>query len=105
MKIDYNDTKHLGNQIQMLLDNYKEFAEQDILSIIRVAPEKKICLQEDVIVDTWNRAYPFTVKSLKLVNNNLMIVGDYYNNQDDCEFFSNISNFTQIKRIVDQILP
>lgn len=105
MKIDYNDTKHLGNQIQMLLDNYKEFAEQDILSIIRVAPEKKICLQEEVFVDTWNRAYTFTVKSLMLVNNNLMIVGKYCDKQDVCEFFSYISNFIQIKRIVDQILP
>lgn len=105
MNIDYNDTKHLGNQIQALIESYKEFAEEDILSIIRVAPEKKLRLQEEVIVDTWNRVYPFTVKSLMLVNNNLMIVGEYYNKQDVCEFFSYINNFAQMKRIVDQILP
>ena len=105
MNIDYNDTKHLGNQIQVLIESYKEFAEEDILSIIRVSQEKKLRLQEEVIVDTWNRAYSFTVKSLMLVNNNLMIVGEYYNKQDVCEFFSYISNFAQMKRIVDQVLP
>lgn len=105
MNIDYNDTKHLGNQIQVLIECYKEFSEQEISSIVGETPEGVLHLQEEVIVETWNRAYQFTVKRLMLKNNNLMIVGEYYGKQDVCEFFSYIYNFAQLKRIVDQVLP
>ena len=105
MNIDYKDTKHLGTQIQVLIESYKEFADQEISSIVDKTPEGELHLQEEVIVETWNRAYPFTVKRLVLKNNNLMIVGEYYGKQDVYEFFSYIYHFDQLKRIVDQVLP
>ena len=107
MLIDFTDLRVLGRQIQTLEENYKETAEFEISELLRVAPNCELHLTESIMVDCFNRAYPFTVKKLKLRSkndNSVMIVGEYFGKDDKMEFFTSIWNFKQMKRIVDQII-
>lgn len=104
MLIDYEDMRAMGNQIDHLIELYKEFVVSDLQAMLYAAPNKSITLREDVWVDCWNRGWGFLVKSVKLRNDNsVMIVGEYCGKEDD-EFLSYIYNFKQIKQIADQIL-
>lgn len=104
MQIDYEDMRVMGNQIDRLIDFYKECVVIDLQAMLYATPNKTITLREDVWVDCWNRGWGFLVKSVKLRNDNsVMIVGEYCGKEDD-EFLSYINNFNQIKQIADQIL-
>ena len=107
MLIDFTDLGVLGSQIQTLEEVYKETSEFELVKWLRAAPNYELRLTESVIVDCYNRAYPFTVKKLKLRSKNdtsVMIVGEYFGKDDKMEFFTSIWNFKQMKRIVDQII-
>lgn len=104
MQINYEDMRVMGNQIDRLIDLYKECLVIDLQAMLYAAPNKTITLREDVWVDCWNRGWGFLVKSVKLRNDDsVMIVGEYCGKEDD-EFLSYINNFNQIKQIADQIL-
>lgn len=104
MQIDYEDMRVMGNQIDHLINLYKEYVAIDLRTMLYAAPNKTITLRDDVWVDCWNRGYGFLVKSVKLRDDDsVMIVGEYCEKEDD-EFLSYINNFKQIKQIADQIL-
>ena len=105
MQIDYEDMRVMGNQIDYLIDFYKESVIIDLRAMLYAAPNKSISLRDDVWVDCWNRGYSFLVKSVKLRNDNSVLIVGEYCEKEDVEFLSYINNFYKIKQIADQILP
>lgn len=107
MEIAYDNILDMGFQIKGLINLYKVYAEHDVHTFLEEIPNHEYKLKDEVLVRFWNRGYAINVNKVRLrKDGEVMACGiNLYNDKEDEEFFSYILHFTDMKEVVDNVIP